>query len=244
MIMAKPRGRIVYGIGPVRELLRLARPDVSALWLSRGRADRGDRAGAREPLADLADLARRHNIAIDLREAAELDALAGPDANHQGVVAVAGAYSYADADELVALARAAGPAGLLVALDGVTDPHNLGAIARSAHLFGAQGLVVPRDRAAAVTPAVTKASAGATELWIAALAGGADARPLWQLDAAVPLCLVLGSEGSGIRPLVARTCDLRFQIPMRGSAVGSLNVSVAAGIALYEIARKRGAGAA
>ena len=79
---------------------------------------------------------------------------------------------------------------------------------------------------------------------LAALAGGADARPLWQLDAAVPLCLVLGSEGSGIRPLVARTCDLRFQIPMRGSAVGSLNVSVAAGIALYEIARKRGAGAA
>jgi 23S rRNA (guanosine2251-2'-O)-methyltransferase len=179
------------------------------------------------------------------------------------VVAIAGAYPYAELDEVIARALASGPAGLLVALDGVTDPQNLGAIARSAHLLGAQGVIVPRDRAAAVTPAVTKASAGATEhlaiaqvtnlvraleqlkengLWIAALAAGAEARPLWQLDAAVPLCLVLGAEGSGIRPLVARTCDLRFHIPMRGSAIGSLNVSVAAGIALYEIARKRGTG--
>ena len=76
-------------------------------------------------------------------------------------------------------------------------------------------------------------------MWIAALAAGGDGRPLWQLDAAVPLCLVLGAEGSGIRPLVARTCDLRFHIPMRGSAVGSLNVSVAAGIALARLATAR-----
>ncbi|HWM85232.1 MAG TPA: 23S rRNA (guanosine(2251)-2'-O)-methyltransferase RlmB [Kofleriaceae bacterium] len=256
----KPGGRIVFGIGPVRELLRAARPDVSALWLSRGRAERG--RGARDPLAELADLARRHDIAVDLRDAAELDALAGPGAVHQGVVAVAGAYRYAEIEDLADRAVAAGADGLLVALDGVTDPHNLGAIARSAHALGAHGLIVPRDRAAAVTPAVTKASAGAIEhlavaqvtnlaraleqlkqagLWTAALAAGPGARPLWQMDTTSPLCLVAGAEGRGIRPLVARNCDFQLEIPMRAGGVGSLNVSVATGIALYEIERQRSA---
>ncbi len=260
--MAGQGRRIVFGVGPVRELLRGHRPDVSALWLSRSRAELGDRrGGARDPLAELAELAERHQIAVDRRDPAELDALAGPGAVHQGVVAIAGAYHYAELDDLVALASAAGPAGLLVALDGVTDPHNLGAIARSAHVLGAQGLIMPRDRSAAVSAAATKASAGATEhlamarvtnlsraleelkqagLWTAALAAGPGARPLWQLDAAVPLCLVLGAEGGGIRPLVARNCDFQLEIPMRAGGVGSLNVSVAAGIALYEIARQRG----
>ena len=253
--------RIVFGIGPVRELLRGAgRSQVSGLWLSRARAERGQR-GARDPAAELADLARRLDIAVDLHDPAELDALAGPGANHQGVVALAGEYRYAAIEDVAAEASAAGPRGLLVALDGITDPHNLGAIARSAHALGAQGLILPRDRAAAVGPVVTKASAGAIEhlatarvtnltraleqlkqagVWTAALASGPQARPLWQLDASVPLCLVLGAEGSGIRPLVARTCDFQLEIPMRPGGVGSLNVSVAAGIALYEIARQRG----
>jgi len=254
-------GRSEFGIGPVRELLRASgRPEVTALWLSRGRAERGDRRGARDLLAELMDLARRHNIAVDLRDTAELDALAGPGANHQGVVAVAGAYRYAELTELADRAREAGRTGLLVALDGVTDPHNLGAIARSAHALGAQGLIVPRDRSAAVTPVVTKSSAGAIEhlatarvtnlvraleqlkqagVWTAALAAGPGTRPLWQVDTDSPLCLVLGAEGSGIRPLVARTCDFQLEIPMHPGGVGSLNVSVAAGIALYEIARQR-----
>jgi 23S rRNA (guanosine2251-2'-O)-methyltransferase len=253
--------RVVFGIGPVRELLRGPRPQISALWLSRSRAELSDRRGG-DPLAELAALAERQQIAVDRREPGELDALAGPGANHQGVVAIAGAYQYAEIEDLIELAVAAGPAGLLVALDGVTDPHNLGAIARSAHVLGAQGLIMPRDRSAGVSAAVTKASAGATEhiamarvtnlaraleqvkeagLWTAALAAGSGARPLWQLDASVPLCLVLGAEGSGIRPLVARSCDFRLEIPMAGAGVGSLNVSVAAGIALYEIARQRAA---
>jgi len=292
--------RIVFGIGPVRELLRATRPEVSALWLSRGRSERGDRRaardpgprdpgprdpvprdpGPRDPIVELTDLARRRGIAIELRDTAELDALAGAGANHQGVVAVAGAYRYAELEELAELAGKAGARGLLVALDGVTDPHNLGACLRSADalgahavivpkdravglnatVLGAQGLIIPRDRAAAVTPVVTKASAGAIEhlptaqvtnlsraleqlkqagLWTAALAAGPGARPLWQLDAASPLCLVLGAEGSGIRPLVARSCDFQLEIPMSAGGVGSLNVSVAAGIALYEIARQR-----
>jgi len=254
--------RIVFGIGPVRELLLQARPEVSALLLSRSRAELGDRRGsaARDPIAELARLAERHQIAAELRDPAELDALAGPGANHQGVVAVTGVYRYAELEDVIELARAAGPAGLLVALDGVTDPHNLGAIARSAYALGAQGLVIPRDRAAGVTATATKASAGATEhvaiarvtnlarslgqikeagLWTAALAAGPEARPVWELDASAPLCLVFGAEGGGIRPLVARACDFQLEIGMHGAAVGSLNVSVAAGIALYEVARQR-----
>ncbi|HTE55444.1 MAG TPA: 23S rRNA (guanosine(2251)-2'-O)-methyltransferase RlmB [Kofleriaceae bacterium] len=255
--------RIVFGVGPVRELLRSSRTDVSGVWLSRSRAEQGDRrADGRDPLAELVDLAERRGIETSRHDPAELDAIAGPGAHHQGVVAIAGTYRYAEIEDLIDLSAAAGSNGLLVALDGVTDPHNLGAIARSAHVLGAQGLIMPRDRAAAVSPAVTKASAGATEhlamaqvtnlaralgqlkeagLWTAALDAGPRSRPLAELDASVPLCLVVGAEGRGIRPLVARSCDFQLEIPMRGSAVGSLNVSVAAGIALYEVARQRGA---
>jgi 23S rRNA (guanosine2251-2'-O)-methyltransferase len=249
--------RVVFGIGPVRELLRARRGGVSGLWVSRARA----RGRAGDPLAELVAEAERLGIPVEPRDPAELDEAAGPGAVHQGVVALTGAFRYADLDDVAARAVAAGPRGLVVALDGVTDPHNLGAIARSAYLFGAHGLVLPRDRAAEVTAAAVKASAGATEhlaiaqvtnlaralgelkergLWTAALAAGPDAIALWQLDAATtPLCLVLGAEGSGIRPLVARQCDFKVAIPMRGSAVGSLNVSVAAGVALYEVARQR-----
>jgi 23S rRNA (guanosine2251-2'-O)-methyltransferase len=247
---------VVFGVGPVRELLRSRRAGISVLWVSKARAKRGA-----DPLAELVAEAERLGIPVEPREAAELDDAAGPGAVHQGVVAIAGAFRYAELDEIAARAAAAGSRGLVVALDGVTDPHNLGAVARSAYLFGAHGLVLPRDRAAEVTPVAVKASAGATEhipiaqvtnlaralgelkeagLWNAALAAGPEATPLWKLDAVTPLCLVLGAEGAGIRPLVARQCDFTVAIPMEGRAVGSLNVSVAAGVALYEIARQRG----
>jgi len=241
--------RLVYGIGPVRELLRSRPRSVSILYVS----------DAREA-EELARDARGRGVAVEPRDRAALDQLVGAGARHQGAVAIAGEYHYADVDDLVARAHAAGEAPLLVALDGVQDPHNLGAIARSAHILGAHGLLVPRDRAAEVTPTVVKVSAGATEhigivqvtnlartlgelkdagLWMAAVAAADDAVPLWQLDGTGPLCLVLGAEGRGIRPLVARACDHRVVIPMAGAGVGSLNVSVAAGVALYEIARQR-----
>ena len=250
--------RVVFGLGPVRELLRARRGGIALVWVSRARGRRGA-----DPLAELVAEAERLGIPVEPREPAELDEAAGPGAVHQGVVAIAGAFPYADLDDIAARAQAAGPRGLVVALDSVTDPHNLGAIARSAYLFGAHGLVLPRDRAAEVTAVAVKASAGATEhlaiaqvtnlaralgelkergLWIAALTAGPGTTPLWQLDAAAtPLCLVLGAEGAGIRPLVERQCDFRIAIPMLGTAVGSLNVSVAAGVALYEIARQRAA---
>jgi 23S rRNA (guanosine2251-2'-O)-methyltransferase len=151
---------------------------------------------------------------------------------------------------------------LVVALDGVEDPRNLGAILRSAYLLGADGVIIPEHRAAQMTAIVAKASAGASELiavaqvgnlvraleelrelglWRVAVDATADAQPLEAIDGALPLCLVLGGEGSGVRPLVARNCDFHAVIPMadgRG-AIGSFNVSVAAALALYEIRRQR-----
>lgn len=239
--------RLVYGAGPVRELIDSRPKSISVLYVSDKRAK-----------GDIAAAARQRGVAVESRSNGELDALAG--ARHQGLIAIAGEYDYADVDDLVAAAK--GPA-LIVALDGVKDPHNLGAVARSAYLAGAHGLVVPRDRAASVTPVATKVSAGATEhlpiaqvtnmtraladlkqagLWLVAVAATPGAVPIDTLDLTVPTCLVLGAEGTGIRRLVAAECDHHAIIPMAGTAVGSYNVSVAAGIALYETLRQRGNG--
>jgi 23S rRNA (guanosine2251-2'-O)-methyltransferase len=230
------------------------------VYVAEHREARGRPGGELDPVAAVAAEARRRGVEVAVRARVELDALAGADARHQGVVAIAGDYRYADVDELLDAAAARGEPPLIVALDGVQDPHNLGAIVRSAYVLGAHGVIVPRDRAAAVTPVVTKVSAGATErigvaqvtnlvrtleqlkardVWVAAVAAEPDARPLWALDARAPLALVLGSEGSGVRRLVRKVCDFAAAIPMAGAGVGSLNVSVAAGAALYEVARQR-----
>jgi 23S rRNA (guanosine2251-2'-O)-methyltransferase len=192
----------------------------------------------------------------------QLAARAGAGANHQGVVAIAAAYEYAELSELCTVATERGEPALILVLDEVTDPHNLGAVLRSAHLFGAHGVVIPHDRSAPVNAVVTKVSAGASEyirvarvtnlaralaelkqagLWLAALAVGPASRPLWEFDGSGPIGLVLGSEGKGIRRRVAQACDHHVVIPMSGAGVGSFNVSVVAGVALYEIARQRGA---
>lgn len=255
--MARQR---VYGIGPVRELLGKRSRDIVMLYVRPAHARRESDA-----VADLARDARGRGISVEERPREELDVLAG-DRHHQGVVAVVGEYAYTDIEDIIAACRAWAPGTplreppLLVALDSVQDPHNLGAIIRSAHVLGAQGIIIPRDRAAQVTPVVTKASAGATEhiaiaqvtnlvralgelkdagLWNVAVAASPDARPLHELDASLPLCLVMGAEGTGIRRLVTQACDMHVQIPMIGKGVGSLNVSVAAAIALYETARQR-----
>jgi 23S rRNA (guanosine2251-2'-O)-methyltransferase len=241
--------RVVYGVGPIQELLRARARGVDVLYV------------ARED-APLAATARQRGVKVQVRSRAELDALAGPGARHQGVVAIAGDFEYADLHDVLAGVAADGAPSLLVALDGVQDPHNLGAIIRSAYLFGAHAVIVPHDRSARVTAAVTKTSAGATEslpivqvtnlvrtleelkqedLWIAALGASAQAQLITAWDATGPVCLVLGAEGKGIRPLVQKTCDLQVTIPMIGTRVGSLNVSAAAAIALYEVARQRAA---
>jgi len=248
--------RQIYGVGPVRELLRAGKP-IALIYVAADRAT----ARGKDPVAELAAAAQAAGVAVELRSPRELDRLVtDPEARHQGVIALTGELRYVDVAAIVAAAGAAPP--LVVALDGVTDPHNLGAIIRSAYVLGAHGVIIPEHRAAAVTAVVTKASAGATELlpiaqvgnlvraldelkeaglWSCAVAAVPGARPLAALDLVGPLALVLGAEGSGVRPLVAKTCDFHALIPMAAEGVGSLNVSVAAGVALYEVGRQRAA---
>jgi 23S rRNA (guanosine2251-2'-O)-methyltransferase len=174
--------------------------------------------------------------------------------DHQGVLAFCEPYQYADAYELAAAEKP-----LLVCLDQVSDPHNLGAVCRSAEGAGATGVVLPAHGSAHVTPAVCRASAGAVEhlpvavvtnlaryltevkgpdLWVYAASAEAGA-PMWEADLSGGVALVLGAEGRGLRPLVRRACDAAVAIPLAGR-VESLNVSVAAAVLLYEAVRQRG----
>ncbi len=242
--------RLVYGAHPVKEALKAGR--VHALFVLEG--DGGPQ------LREIHDAARAANVQPVARSRFALDALAHGGA-HQGAIAVVGEYPYAQLDELIAVAQRAGQPPLVLVLDSVQDPQNLGALLRTAHVLGAHGVVIARDRAVQVTPAVVKASAGASEhmrvsiqtniaraleelkekgLWIVgAVAGGGQAP--WKIDFKVPCALVLGAEGKGIRPLVLRGCDLLAQIPMSGK-VASLNVGAAGAILLYEAARQRSHG--
>jgi 23S rRNA (guanosine2251-2'-O)-methyltransferase len=243
--------RLVYGVRPVEELLRSKR-EVAVIYTA---------LGERSPqIATIAEAARARGVGVTPRERAELDALTDGKLN-QGVVAVTGEYRYFSADEIVARATAKLASPLILVLDGVQDPQNLGALIRSAHILGADGIVLPKDRAAQVTAAVVKASAGATEhtaiaqctnvsrtledfkqsgIWtVAAVADGGE--PPWKIDFRQPTALVLGAEGKGVRPLVARTCDLRVKIPMAGQ-VASLNVAAAGAMLLYEALRQRSDG--
>ena len=252
--MTNPGERVVYGAGPVRELIARRPGAVRAVWVDPQRAGRT----TSDPVAAIVVAARAAAIRVEDRDRRALDLAAGPEARHQGVIAWLGAFEYADIDAMI---PEAGPA-LLLALDGVEDPRNLGAILRSAYLLGAHGVIIPEHRAAQITAIAAKASAGASELipvaqvgnlvraldelrelglWRVAVAATADAQPIETIDATLALCLVLGAEGSGVRPLVAKNCDFRAVIAMADdrSAIGSYNVSVAAALALYEIRRRR-----
>lgn len=244
--------RLVHGLRPALELLRSKR-EVALLYVVEG-----ERSPA---IAELVEAARKAGVVVASRPRGELDALA-LGAPHQGVIAVAGDFRYLDPEELIAGITARLEVPLVLVLDGVQDPQNLGALVRSAHVLGAHGVIVPKDRAAQVTAAVVKASAGATEhtpvaqcvnvtrtleqlkaagIWtVGAVAEGGD--DPWRIDMTVPTALVLGAEGKGLRPLVARSCDLRVRIPMAGE-VASLNVSAAGAILLYEAVRQRARGA-
>lgn len=243
-----PAARLVPGLHPVRELLR-AGARVRQILVAPEREDTA-------VLAEIRMLAAAAGVPVDDAPSSHLDELAG-GAAHQGVVAVAARFPYADLEDLV---PAGGEAALLVVLDGITDPHNVGAIARTAEAVGAHGLVLPRRRAAGVTPAAEKAAAGAlAHLPVAEVPNVARAlelladRAVWSvgLDADAdtlvydcdlltePVAIVVGAEGRGLSRLAAERCDLLVRLPMRG-AVGSLNASVAAAVVLYEVRRRRG----
>jgi 23S rRNA (guanosine2251-2'-O)-methyltransferase len=229
---------LVYGRRPVRELLRGPR-EVLELWAT-------ERALRAEPWL------REASVRVQRKPEREVNAEAGTT-DHQGVLARAEPYRYADAYEV-----ANGPAPLLAVLDSVTDPRNLGAVIRSVEGAGASGVVLPSHNASRVTPSVCRASAGAVEhvrvavvknlaryldevkgqqLWIWAADGRAE-KTMWEADLGGGIAFVFGAEGKGLRPLVKRTCDDAVAIPLAGH-VESLNVSVAAALLLYEARRQR-----
>jgi 23S rRNA (guanosine2251-2'-O)-methyltransferase len=239
--------RLLLGTHAVLEALRAAPDRVVVIYTA------GEAQGS---LNEVVRVAREQHVRCEPRERAELDALAD-GIRHQGVLAITGEFSYLSLDEL--LERAPQQRALLVALDQITDPHNFGAIVRSAVAFGADGLITLKDRAAPVTPVVVRASAGATEA--ARIARVTNlARTLNELsDAGMQVIgldaegkvdlrdleygergrvLVVGSEGYGLRRLVREHCETLAAIPLPGP-LASLNASVAAGIAIYESARRR-----
>lgn len=250
----------VYGIHAVDTLLRRNPGAIERLWLQRGRADKR-RAG-------LSSLAQAQGVEVTWEARAALDAMV--DGRHQGAVAetvgdTAEASIASQWDEKALLARfdEPGPDALILVLDGVTDPHNLGACLRSADAAGVDAVVVPKDRAAGLTPVVRKVACGAAETvpFVQAtnlhrILGALKSRGFWTFgtdegaadslyDTAFsgPVVLVMGAEGRGMRRLTREACDAVVRLPMAG-VVSSLNVSVATGICLFEIVRQRAASGA
>lgn len=245
--------RYVYGVNPVLEALRVRADEVERLYITEGQL--GSKAAA-----EVLSRARDAGIRVERVPRERLASLAEGGV-HQGVVAELRGFEYAELADLLEAAEESGRPALLVVLDGIQDPHNLGAIIRSAHALGAHGVVIGKDRAVPVTGLVAKASAGAVEhcpiarvvnisraleelkeagVWVAA-ADVDSQEPLWKARLDGPLAIVVGAEGAGVREGVLKHCDFRLRIPMAGQ-VGSLNASVSAAILLYEVARQRGVG--
>ena len=249
----RPESEIVAGRNPVVEALRAAVPARELLVMEFVDAD--------ERIAEAVQLAGDQGLAVRELPKRDLDRRA-LDAHHQGIVLVVSPFEYSDTEALLTDALATSRVPVLVALDGVTDPHNLGAIARSALAFGASGVLLPARRSAkvtavawrssagafarlpvALTPNLTRALASAQEAGFFVLglagAGGQDLEAAAAHFADVPVVLVVGSEGEGLSRLVAEKADTRVAIPMPGG-MESLNASVATGVALYTLSRTRG----
>jgi len=238
----------VYGRNPVLALLRSGgrRADEIAVL-----------AGGRGPLGEVVALARRAGVKVSFRTREQLTAMAG-SSEHQGVVARVSSAEYVDVADLLAEPMERGQTPFFLVLDQVQDPRNLGAILRTAEAFGVHGVVIPKHHAVGLTDAAARTAMGALErvpvaratnlvaaletikesgAWVYGAAAHDGIAP-WAADLRGPVCLVLGSEGEGLRPLVARACDAMLAIPMAGGAE-SLNVAAAAAVLCYEVARQR-----
>ena len=236
---------ILAGRNPIREALRAGR-DIEKLLVLKGELS----GSARE----IVQMAREAHIVVQEVEKVRLDELAH---NHQGLVAFASAYQYSTVEAMLAEAEEKGEDPFLILLDGVTDPHNLGAIIRSAECVGAHGVIVPERRSVGLTPAAVKASAGAVEhmkvarvvnlsrtidelkarnIWIYAL--DMDGVDYEKVNFKGGVALVVGSEGEGVSRLVVEHCDQKVSLPMAGH-IDSLNASVAAGIMMYRVLSSR-----
>jgi 23S rRNA (guanosine2251-2'-O)-methyltransferase len=241
----------VFGRHPVLELLRADSRRVEEIAiLAEGRGP---------ALHDLLTLAKSRGVKVSFRSRDQLSAMAGTP-HHQGVVARVAGASYASLADLLARPAALGEPAFFLALDQVQDPRNLGAILRSAEVTGVHGVILPKHHSAGLTGAAAKSAVGAVELvpvaregnlvrcletlkaegiWVMGTVTERGMAP-WDVDLTGNLCLVLGGEGEGLRPLVERTCDMLLTLPMRGR-LGSVNVSAAAAVLCYEVLRQRSA---
>lgn len=240
---------IISGRNPVREALKAGRA-INKIMVAK--------SSHTGPIGEITELARQRKIVVQTVDRQVIDRLV-PDVLHQGVIAYAAPKAYAEVADMLALAEAKGQPPFILILDEINDPHNLGAIIRTADAAGVHGVVIPQRRAVALTSTVAKASAGAVEyvpvarvtniaqtirllqeqgLWVV----GADMQGpevYWQARLDGPLALVIGGEGKGLGRLVKERCDSLVRLPMLGQ-VGSLNASVATALLAYEALRQRG----
>ena len=208
------------------------------------------------PVKSITREAKKHDTIINYVAKERLDQLS-ETGKHQGVIAISAAYDYAEVDDILKKAEEKGEAPFIIILDGIEDPHNLGAIIRTANQAGAHGIIIPKRRAVGLTPTVARTSAGAINytpvakvtnisqtikelkdkgMWfVCADMGGTE---MYKLDLKGPIGLVIGNEGEGVSKLVRENCDFIASIPMKGD-IDSLNASVAAGVLAYEIVRQR-----
>lgn len=208
------------------------------------------------PIQSILREAKKQDCIINFVSSQRLDEISETK-KHQGVIANASAYEYADVDDILMKARDKGEDPFIVILDGIEDPHNLGAIIRTANQAGAHGIIIPKHRAVGLTATVARTSAGALNytpvakvtnisktiedlkkegIWF--VCADMDGQPMYKCNLTGPIGLVVGNEGSGVSELVKKNCDFTASIPMKGD-IDSLNASVAAGILMYEIVRQR-----
>ena len=238
----------IEGRNAVLEALRAGKP-IDKLYVLDGCPDGPVRTIIRE--------AKKGDTIINYVKKERLDQLS-ETGHHQGVIAMAASYEYATVEDILEKAREKGEAPFIFVLDNIEDPHNLGAIIRTANLAGAHGVIIPKRRAVGLTPTVARTSAGAINytpvakvtnlkqtmeqlkkegMWF--VCADMDGTPYYQMDLKGPMGLVIGNEGEGVSRLIKETCDFVASIPMKGD-IDSLNASVAAGVLAFEIARQRG----
>ena len=244
----KVKNEIIEGRNAIIEALRADRA-IDKVYINKGDVDK--------TLGHIAAKAREKNIVVVECDKRKLDFMSRTHA-HQGVIALAAVREYCSVQDILAIAEERGEPPFVIVCDEISDPHNLGAIIRTAESAGVHGIVIPKRRSAGVTSIVDKTSAGAVEhmavsrvanltaaikelkeagLWIYGTAAEGSSS-MWQTDLKGPICLVIGSEGDGMGRLVTENCDFLVSIPMRGQ-VSSLNASAAAAILIYEILRQR-----
>lgn len=248
MEQVQNREDLIEGRNAVIEALRAGRT-IDKIYIAKGDVD--------QTLGHIASKARGAGIVVVEADRRKLDAMSQTHA-HQGVIALCAVKEYCTVADILAVAEARSEPPFIIVCDEISDPHNLGAIIRSAECAGAHGVIIPKRRSAGLTAIVDKTSAGAAEhvaiarvpnlsaaiselkksgLWVyGAAAEGAS--PMWQTDLTGPVCLVIGSEGDGIGRLVRENCDFLVSIPLKGQ-ISSLNASAAAAVLMYEVLRQR-----